>query len=572
MTDKRKNKSGSTSKRKVPAILKSLNNQRYIILSLIATPFIIFGVTSIDLYLANRIDLESTTIVLLPFLVIILAAVLAGWLLYRYQEKHKGLKILLLTYYMLGPIFILFTIVRPIPTNTTVKALILLAALFMAVVYAYRKIDISKLRSFMGVVTLALVAWQVFIVLSSLGAFGLNGNDSAPTESGEVSRQGATTRKLPNVYHIVLDEYQTDMFELTLDKDVKKELGGFVYYPENTTVYGRTGMSLPTIFTGLSYDYEDPQITYQQQAFGSEKSILYWLKQAGYKTRATIHKIYTFDLPLFDDVSAHKGNAKIKPDVSMYTRLFLNLWVYANTPGVVSENLADPDFLEQIEAQNVLPDSAPVVSYRSFNNIIDNKKALDEDATYTFVHLILPHFPYVLNSDCSYIEGMKSAPIEQSECATGLILKFADALKEIDRYDDSLIIIQSDHGGRFKVENNDLVNIKSGHYSEEWSLARARSLMLIKTPERNGKDSFMISGAETSLLDVAPTIAEATGIKTDIGFEGFSLSDPDTVLSERVRYYHFFKKKGKNEYTDELSRYILRNGNIHFDKIVPINE
>lgn len=551
---------------KIVKSLKSGYKKYHVLLSLTVTPFIIFGITSIELYINNRFDLGNRMVVLLPFLGLFMATLLFGYLLDRYQDANKLLKPLLIVYYILGPLFFFVPVIRQLQVETLLKTAIFAIVLVAAGLYIYKNVSLTKLANFFALLALLLMGYQSIVVIAKTS------DTSSLTSKVDIGEK-SQSKELPNIYHIVLDEYQTDMFDLTLNEEVKEELGGFVYYPENTTIFGRTGMSLPSIFTGRAYDYKTPQIKYQEPAFNSDKSFLYWLKKAGYGTRAFIHKVYTFNLGLFDEVIEHQDNAQTELGSGVYTRLFLDLWLYANTPKIVAEKLVEPEFLEQVEAQNALPATAPVLSHSSFNNIIQDKEGLNKPNSYTFVHLILPHFPYVLQPDCSYDEATESSPLEQSECTTKLVLKFLDTLKSLGRYDDSLIIVQSDHGGRFKLEDGNLVSVEtSGNYSEEWSLARARTLLLVKTPGRNSTDPFIASTAETTLLDLAPTVIESVGIETNMTFDGFSLADPARVIPERARYYHFFDKKGKNEFTDQMSRYIFENGRIKFDRVIPIGQ
>jgi len=153
-----------------------------------------------------------------------------------------------------------------------------------------------------------------------------------------------------------------------------------------------------------------------------------------------------------------------------------------------------------------------------------------------------------------------------------MMVAFLNTLKKLDKFDDALIIIQSDHGSRFKVENNNLVKIKEGFYSEEWSLARARALLLVKTPGKKSVKSLVTSDAKTSLLDITPTVLDTIGVKTYSKSEGISLINSELLPLKRSRYYHFFEKKGKDELTDELSRYIIREGNIKFEKTISLEE
>src|SRR5690606_34613633 len=144
--------------------------------------------------------------------------------------------------------------------------------------------------------------------------------------------------------------------------------------------------------------------------------------------------------------------------------------------------------------------------------------------------------------------------------------------KKLDRYDNSLIIIQGDHGAKFEVTNGGLKTVKSGEFSDEWSTARSRALLLIKTPGKTSEEKLMRSEADTMLIDIAPTIAESLGLELQHRPEGASLVGNDVILGDRTRYYHFFNKEGKNEHTSELKRYIIKDAKAEYDRTISINQ
>ena len=52
-------------------------------------------------------------------------------------------------------------------------------------------------------------------------------------------------------------------------------------------------------------------------------------------------------------------------------------------------------------------------------------------------------------------------------------------------------------------------------------------------------------------------------------FDGVDLFDPPD-LSERVRYYHFFEKKGRNGWTDEMLRYRVTDEGMTERRMIPL--
>jgi len=206
--------------------------------------------------------------------------------------------------------------------------------------------------------------------------------------------------------------------------------------------------------------------------------------------------------------------------------------MYSNFPKGIAKKVISADLQDQIANQRVLTGAAPVISYESLKNISNNDELLDRDNQYLFIHVILPHIPYVLKSDCSYStsSNMKSSPLEQSECATKMMTGFIDSLKKVGRFNNSLIIIQSDHGAKFRVEGNKLIEIGSEmkcnkciypdriHCKTRKEQARYRALLLIKTPDTKDTEKLAISKKKETLLNIAPTIFDAIGIKANMNF------------------------------------------------------
>jgi len=523
--------------------------------------------TSVELYINNRDDLDNRIVVLLPFICFAFVYFMLGLFFLKFKKKNKIFEVLLLGYLISGLLFIAHVYLKSTELHPLIKYSFLFITFIFLVQYVHRKKITEKLIDYLALLFILFIVNQS---MSIIFAARINFFDSSKQKSVVETSHNKKSNKLPNIYHIVFDEYQTDMFELTLNEKIKSKLSDFVFYPKTTTAYGRTRMSLSSIFSGRLYDYKTLQTNYQRNSFNSEESILYWLKKANYNTYAYVISDSFYDLGMFDKVIFHDDNVGLYLKSDTYINSFLNLWIYKNLPKSISRKIINPELANQLDLQNVMPETMPIKAAASFKNILDDNYLFNDSNVYVFAHIVLPHFPYVLKSNCSFDNTFKSSPIEQSRCTTNLILEFIDVLKSKASFDDSLIIIQSDHGSRFKVVNKKLVDVtKLGHYSEDYSMARARSLLLIKYPNTKTQ-SLKISDAEPTLIDLAPTIMEVLKIDSKIDFDGISLLKSDSFLLGRLRYYHFFDKKDSKERTDKFSRYIIKDNQVRFDKKIPV--
>ena len=92
-----------------------------------------------------------------------------------------------------------------------------------------------------------------------------------------------------NVIHIVLDEFQTDVFVAMLEEDggsLGRTFTGFTFFADHLGAFPSTSLSMPAMLTGKEFRNEQPVPEFVRQAF-SEGSIFASLNRAGYAIDAT---------------------------------------------------------------------------------------------------------------------------------------------------------------------------------------------------------------------------------------------------------------------------------------------
>jgi hypothetical protein len=228
-------------------------------------------------------------------------------------RKHRRLVPWLWGYYFCGLAVLPYLSAREmaLPVIAEISLLVILALLVMVLAVVFgRRFSVEGGARFFAVLTVAFVSLDAAKLIQARGEEpSLDNVEFAALEAPENTLLDG--RQRPNVYHLLFDEYQTDMFLQTLTPAVKDQLPGFVLFPQTTTYFGRTAMSLASIFSGRTYDFESSQDEYKRAAFESDRSILYWLKQAGYETRAYLYPVYAFEQTLFDnhrtaDIAQHE--------------------------------------------------------------------------------------------------------------------------------------------------------------------------------------------------------------------------------------------------------------------------
>jgi hypothetical protein len=134
---------------------------------------------------------------------------------------------------------------------------------------------------------------------------------------------------------------------------------------------------------------------------------------------------------------------------------------------------------------------------------------------YKLLHLGIPHRPVVVDRECRFVGPTRVTRrtfAEQSRCAVKLVGAFLDRLRALDVYDNSVIIIASDHGtglqpAGFNGVSASLPATRGPSTNALITMAGAASaLMLVKPRHRSGP--IAVSATPTSHVDLPPTVAD----------------------------------------------------------------
>lgn len=489
--------------------------------SLLATPLILFVSSTNTLYMKNQTEFQHQIQVLTPFLGLFCLTLAVGITLHA-LSKYRSFRWLLWAYYLIGPFFLIFGLLQNWSMgahfflwvfDTWAGVLVYLSAFVIVTARLSARFDPSALTTPLAVFSLLLVTSETHSFVTHF---------QPPDPETLALPKWETQGDLPNIYHLILDGYQADFFPQTLSPESQEKLNGFVYFPENVALYPSTNMSLPSIFSGKRRDRNISNVEFAKRAFNSDASLLYWLKKAGYKTLAFAPDVYEFELGLFDQVIHHQQNPQAESLIEMNTATFKRLWFWVNFPRLMTRLLLRTEWFIQygedlrlVRNRNFVPFSVPILSYMSFLNILHQETELPATGRYTLIHLVIPHQPEVLAADCSYDEmGSRTSQLEQSVCATKLLVSFVERLKELGRFDNSIIVAHGDHGA---------YNLGSSPPTPSTERVSMQTLLLIKPIGSYGK--LAVSEAKTTVADIAPTLLKAAGVENELQAEGSCLLD-----------------------------------------------
>ena len=351
----------------------------------------------------------------------------------------------------------------------------------------------------------ALVQWHDPKVLGRGGsgdtAFQGNEATTTPPRSGRLGR--------PNVVFIMLDAARADAFSCfggpyptpTLDR-LAEEGTRFVHALAPSSW---TGQSIPAIFTGLFPDTLGIE-HWRSRLPPNVPTLAELLQEAGYHT--LLWSQHPFYRPHED---LQKGFEAVRlPDSQLVDTTDLNHWL---------EESPEPTFA----FVHLMPPHSPYEPPDPYRGLYSSWYRGEVLATAEFLN----EFPHRLTKedlDAEDLRYIKDRYLEHTVFADSLVAEVLNHLAELDRYDDTLIVVLADHGEAF-LEHEVFLHSQN-LYDETLHVP-----LLVKWPK--GVDGFSSSIEQpVSLVDLVPTLVDGLDLSTDRGFQGISLLP--AVFGERA--------------------------------------
>ncbi len=489
--------------------------------ALLFPPLAVLG-SAHELYLRNQQELHHCAEVLHPFWAAAGAAIAAGALLQR-LDRHRMFAAALWAYYGAGLAFVLWVFLRGLPLGGGLAGWALDtgpgAALF-ALGCAGAGVAVARRRAPRSVEpALAVLA----LALAGREAVLLSVRERLPPPAvADIPASFPPVGEMPNVYHLLLDAFQEELFEPALPPGAEPLLGGFVRVRLESPM--RHTMSvLPSILSGRWGGDSRYRLA---RTLTGEANVFGDLRRAGYRSVGFVPNfIYRASPPLLDlvvylDDSVFLEGRDTRWLRSMHSALFRQLWAYSVLPPALVRPLAarnrlglEPGTLRSVEALRLSALAQPVVSRLGMERFLETEPDLPARGRYTFVHLLLPHSPYVLRSDCSQGEARTDLE-QQTRCTLRLLVRFLETLDGLGRLADSVIVIHGDHGSGYALRDGRLVADASGD---------RRTILLLKPAGALGP--MRVAPRPARIVDIAPTLLALAGVTPERELDGRPVED-----------------------------------------------
>lgn len=350
-----------------------------------------------------------------------------------------------------------------------------------------------------------------------------------------------------NVVHIVMDGFQSDIFANILAEDGKRgvsdELRGFTFFRDHLGAYPYTQLTVPALLSAQLYRNQIPTDEFVRDTLQGE-TILSAVADAGYQidvaapvALANIYGLSDVDnvygitqhshvseQDYIDNDSAKLIDLALFRVVPHFAKALVyrdQLWVFQGTNRNGSflhlQYFSDLAFLKRLTARMSIDRNAPV---------------------YKMIHVMLSHQPTVGNEQCEY-DGRrplnrKNVTI-QARCGLFAVLDVLRRMKELGIYDQSLIVLMSDHGAWVPVDTPPDVGAEPTSVNG-LTIAMATPVLAIKPPGE--QTAFQVSNTPTSIIDVPESIADILNL--DAEFEGESVFRLDSTTTRARAHMTYF--------------------------------
>jgi len=423
-------------------------------------------------------------------------------------------------------------------------------------------------------------------IVNSVKNYKLESIGSSEQNSIELTKTGK------NVMIIFLDRFLSSFMPIILKEkpELKELFSGFTYYPNTISFYGHTILGEPPMIGG--YEYTPINLDKDPRDF-SEK-----FKEANL-VLLTLFKNNGYISTITDAVGEFDTNIRFINDFHKYytDKGFRHTSFYGKFNTKLALNNKSENYIAVIKSQcvkfsllNICPKFLKKSLYKAYfeknqANLSFEEKVFEDfysalyyldkvtntnaqQNTFTIINNEAPHYAHYLQYPdyelINHITDIGSNPFDDtysfqayhSTIASLLqIAKYFNYLKEHNVYDNTKIIIVSDHGCYFV--NNNVIFPQFSHSKEMELLTAFNPLLMVKDFNAKGKlkqDNTFMTNADTPYLAVHNLIENA---KNPFTGKEFSINEKLKGVDIYTNHNYFWKGhfKGNRTVIDKYPKF-----------------
>jgi hypothetical protein len=488
---------------------------------------IIFLVIPIEIIRNNYLEFGSPIRPLLYALALLLIFILSNSLVLSFLRKEKISEAYVIVLFYIGVFILISDLISPLligiiekgnetPVEAT-QGMILEFILLIGLLVLAIKSSAQFVVMLSWILSAVLFSVQIVLASTLILSHEYSSEESRVVSHDETLFEG-------NIYHFTFDEYSSVFFPLAVKAlSLENEFEGFDFYTNARTNYLTTNMSVPSFMTGRLFTGDGHLKEWLDRT--SENSIVARLKTLGFKTTFYSPYNHSWYFPA-DKVVQTPPSMSSLADLSLL-RLVPTIFrqeVYSEGKGMISRLLSEITQSPQGDSYRAL---------KQLEHLLETEKYRSEQKEYVYSHYFLPHPPNALTRYGDYAPNQSSFQ-EEILLATYMMVRFIKKLKELGKFDSSLIIIQADHGTGWSTS------------LAPTNIERTKPLLLVKTPQSKGRNIRLVPDL-VQLVDLYQAIVDEVSPEkgaTDSSPHANFLPATETVNTYQV-YGHRKKPGGK---------------------------
>ena len=390
-----------------------------------------------------------------------------------------------------------------------------------------------------------------------------------------------------NAFLIVLDEVQSDIFSelVTNDETLARIFEGFVYFPDAVAGGSYTELAIPALLTGRIYDNSEPKESFLSAAYLND-SVFSHLKRSGahvdiYPWVGWANETIYFDEAIADNLVRKDGTESREAaaltekgakeivhlaDLALFRSAphFLKPVVYNDQRwlimGLVSNFVSD-EVKATVSTDNEYETSV-------FADQAERELRVDRDGrVFKYYHLKGGHSPLSVTEDLRVttdpVPFSRQNYSRQVRLSIQSLGRFFAQLERLGEFDDSLIVIASDHGSGMSPEvylgTSAGTKLQSppgvAESRRNFAKDKARGVPLLLVKRAGSTGPMVVSQKAAAAVDVPATIV-AEFVAT-VPSRGESLLDGAQSRTRTRNYAAFDYSENRTSYVGPITLYSI---------------
>lgn len=263
-----------------------------------------------------------------------------------------------------------------------------------------------------------------------------------------------------NFVIFMLDAADSREFSYLLEQnpEYRDIFADFTYYENTVGAYSCTRYAVPYIMSGKWYECDTSFEEYMEDLYNTSP-LIEELENRNYRIGLYEPDLHAQnnDVLRFDNI--FEAEFKVKSYFGM-ARQELKLVGYRYAPYWLKKYcvLKQAAFDEQLEAGEGSGEITASMENRVFLDHLNAGGITVDDTenSFKFIHLEGAHSPYVYDAEVNIIDESQGTYAQNMEASVTLAERYLSALKKSGTYDNTAIIVMSDHGFNQDIDNADM--------------------------------------------------------------------------------------------------------------------